>query len=740
MFGRPVHVGQPVTAVGGVQAQVQELGIKGTPMISGVISERTHFVFRSRSARIIWLVQISSEMWEYDQNGDLYFEKFLNQFVDPIFDRWKALSVTHSLTVVFFARTLYLDGVDPSKTPDLWCKASLQTRSDGVLYQDFFKVVLENSAELDKVTQLKVLKKEFWAFPKNVGWNIERDKPYGTATGTYSAPCFSKGKGVQPIAVPSDALTGNVLEAINTTLNLLDKHYIDRDLQRTGNSIVMISPGVGIFKVKPTIALITKQRMMDTGIGLDFISLSQPPLHFVPLFLFDCKEEGLGDFYVVPQWINVCYVDCRKDSSATVENATAGAVAAGGTGDLGSRSGIPIENVKAIESPYHWTGLEEFGGVRTTRRNSDKVVEKVYHDIHSITNNTGCKKKKSQEQFVRDDIVWGEGFTPQPFSSILKGHLYGKSGIDPTSFIGDNNGHSSRAVEGRSSSTSNGRFSLYTDGQILDRTDRPTSRTCSECISAVDVKVNKSLVHAFALPAPLKRVLLLQDDAVVYAAKRSIQAAIHNFAMSVTSEWAEEEEGEGEALVSASPERLHGRHTGSSGIPQWGFISFREAANTISRVSKNAQNDSGDERDCKRESLDYENEDGFNLLRDRSVSFNGDDYYDGSKNSYGTHSAVVSSNVNNNTHNSRHHTQLSKRDRERDREREREKDREMRVKKGTDRDLDRERERDRDRERGSSYSMVSFMPSDPMQNGTYVRALEVFDSPHITSYSDIRAM
>jgi hypothetical protein len=724
MFGRPVHVGQTVTAVGGVQAQVQELGIKGTPMISGVISERTHFVFRSRSARIIWLVQISSEMWEYDQNGDLYFEKFLNQFVDPIFDRWKALSVTHSLTVVFFARTLYLDGVDPSRTPDLWCKASLQTRSDGVLYQDFFKVVLENSAELDKVTQLKVLKKEFWAFPKNVGWNIERDKPYGTATGTYSAPCFSKGKGVQPIAVPSDALTGNVLEAINTTLNLLDKHYIDRDLQRTGNSIVMISPGVGIFKVKPTIALITKQRMMDTGIGLDFISLSQPPLHFVPLFLFDCKEEGLGDFYVVPQWINVCYVDCRKDSSATVENATAGAVAAG----LGPGSGVSIGNVKAIESPYHWTGLEEFGGVRTTRRNSDKVVEKVYHNIHSITNNTGCKKKKSQDLFVRDDIVWGEGFTPQPFSSILRGHLYGKSGVDPTSHFGITDGQENRTGETKKVNSSNSRLSLYTDGENLGRTDRIPGRTCSECISAVDVKVNKSLVHAFALPAPLKRVLLLRDDAVVYAAKRTIQAAIHNFAMSVTSEWEEEEEGESEALVTATPERFKGHPSSSaSGIPQWGFISFREASNTISRASKSAQGDSGDDndRDGKRESLDYENEDGFNLLRDRSVSFNGDDYYDGSKNSYGTHSAVVSSNVNNSGHNSRHHTQPSKRDRERERER----DREIRTKKGIDRDSDRDRERDserdrerdRDRERGSSYSMVSFMPSEPAQSGTYVR-------------------
>ena len=98
-------------------------------------------------------------------------------------------------------------------------------------------------------------------------------------------------------------------------------YYPLTPLHHTGNSIVMISAGVGIFKVRPAISLISKQRMMDTGIGLDFISLSQPPLHFVPLFLFDGKEFDIGDFYVVPQWINVCYVDCHKDSSATVENA-----------------------------------------------------------------------------------------------------------------------------------------------------------------------------------------------------------------------------------------------------------------------------------------------------------------------------------------------------------------------------------------------------------------------------------
>jgi DEP domain-containing protein 5 len=92
--------------------------------------------------------------------------------------------------------------------------------------------------------------------------------------------------------IPSDAPSGNFLEAINSTLNFLDKHYIDRDLARTGNSIVMISAGTGIFRVRPGLQQITKQRMMDNGIGMDFISLSQPPLHTVPLFLIECSNEN----------------------------------------------------------------------------------------------------------------------------------------------------------------------------------------------------------------------------------------------------------------------------------------------------------------------------------------------------------------------------------------------------------------------------------------------------------------
>jgi hypothetical protein len=115
-------------------------------------------------------------MWEYDQNGDLYFEKFLYKFVEPLLDRWKALQVSHSLSVVFFARTLYLDRVDSISTPNLAAKRSLGQRPDGIKYQDHFRVVIENVADIDKVTQLKILKREFWAFPANVGWNLQRQQ------------------------------------------------------------------------------------------------------------------------------------------------------------------------------------------------------------------------------------------------------------------------------------------------------------------------------------------------------------------------------------------------------------------------------------------------------------------------------------------------------------------------------------------------------------------------------------
>jgi len=71
---------------------------------SGFLTSETKITFRSRSARIFWLVQISSEMWDYaspyagldgrDGSCEIYFDKFIS-FAKRLFEEWKALDVRY---------------------------------------------------------------------------------------------------------------------------------------------------------------------------------------------------------------------------------------------------------------------------------------------------------------------------------------------------------------------------------------------------------------------------------------------------------------------------------------------------------------------------------------------------------------------------------------------------------------------------------------------------------------------
>lgn len=208
----------------------------------------------------------------------MYFEKFLAKFVDPLLDKWKTLAVTHSLTVVYFGRTIFAqetmsnvplqgrlsnDSIDITLCIEytrLMSVPSLKQLSEGIFYQDYYKVVIDNGAEMDKKQFLRTLKAEFWKFPTIVNWK------YGTSHSTsvlegsnHDNATFSSEARMSDIfkyAVSSSISDGNVLEGINTTLNILDKHYMDRDLARTGNSMVMISAGCAYYKVIEYISMI----------------------------------------------------------------------------------------------------------------------------------------------------------------------------------------------------------------------------------------------------------------------------------------------------------------------------------------------------------------------------------------------------------------------------------------------------------------------------------------------------
>ncbi|GAX20970.1 hypothetical protein FisN_1Lh364 [Fistulifera solaris] len=294
----------------GFQAYAQEIRHRDKLARSGIVTEATTITFRSRSARIMWLVQMSREMWEYSSpfesnrplsRCEIYFDRLID-ILHQLFAKWKELDTTHSVTVIFFSRTFVGDSGSPFAN-EKELDEDINRDIYGRQYEDHFRLVIEHENPSDWETFIVSVKEAFVRYPIEVQWNLE--------SGSQSRR-------------PSSASQGNVLEAINVTLNLLQYHYLDRDLHRTGNSIVVISAGNGVFEVDKGLAGISYQRMMDNGIGSDMLSLGLPPLHTAPFFLYvnlyqDVDPEsvdGSGTFYEVPHWMNLSFASYDGDSDA----------------------------------------------------------------------------------------------------------------------------------------------------------------------------------------------------------------------------------------------------------------------------------------------------------------------------------------------------------------------------------------------------------------------------------------
>ena len=66
--------------------------------------------------------------------------------------------------------------------------------------------------------------------------------------------------------------------------------------------------------------LITKQRIIDSGVGSDLICVGEQPLHAVPLFKMHSRrnDPSRQDDYLVPHWINLSfYTSDRKIGYST---------------------------------------------------------------------------------------------------------------------------------------------------------------------------------------------------------------------------------------------------------------------------------------------------------------------------------------------------------------------------------------------------------------------------------------
>ncbi|KAI9649848.1 vacuolar membrane-associated protein iml1 [Ciborinia camelliae] len=288
MVNKAVYRGQKILFMGTIKAQVTAVYIGGRKVQSAFFSTTTKPVFRSESARYVLFIQMSREMWDFDSegSGEIMFNKVVNGFLPALFKKWVQLKVKHLVSIVLFTRVEYDTGLASElarSSHDTAYHTGVQTDGSKKPYKDFYRVVVNEMASGEWTTILYQLKREFKFFRKDISMHrIE----LVTALGAPSSAANKGTLGTRIEAEPSLAMHGNVLEAIDLASTQFAHDYIDRDLVRTGISIVVVTPCAGLFEVDYETLRKTTESLIGNGIGIDLVCLPKMPLHSVPLFRY----------------------------------------------------------------------------------------------------------------------------------------------------------------------------------------------------------------------------------------------------------------------------------------------------------------------------------------------------------------------------------------------------------------------------------------------------------------------
>ncbi|KAK4050900.1 vacuolar membrane-associated protein iml1 [Microbotryomycetes sp. JL221] len=279
-----IHLNQRVTLPGSLaRLRVGEIfNQEGHTVRSAYVDDETKIIFRSESARCYVFIEISQEMWQFEEDGSMLREK-CEMFLHELFAHWTGKATTgtdlkskgnptsHTVSIILYGRVIYEDNGEGEEE-----RAPMRRLEDGTLYRDFYKVILDLTP-MPSSAIVRTVAAEIRAWHESV---LTRTRPSGEL------------KLAGRIAFAHES---PVLEAANLALNSFEEHWVDRDLQRTGLEIIVLTAGTSYYQVPKTLLRLTTERMLYHGIGLDLISLSKTPLHTVPLFSFKSQDPTLTD-------------------------------------------------------------------------------------------------------------------------------------------------------------------------------------------------------------------------------------------------------------------------------------------------------------------------------------------------------------------------------------------------------------------------------------------------------------
>jgi hypothetical protein len=289
MSNKTVFKGQKILFMGTIKAQVKCVYVKGRKVQSAFFSTNTKPIFRSESARYVLFIQMSREMWDFDSegSGEIMFNKVVNGFLPALFKKWASLKAKHLVSIVLFTRVEYDTGIASELATgahDSAYHTGVQVDGNKRPYKDFYRVVVSEMASGSWTTILYQLKREFKFFRKDI--SLHRINTVDPTTQSIPENATRGVLGTRIEAEPSLAMYGNVLEAINLASSQFSLDHIDRDLMRTGISLVVITPCPGLFEVDYETLRMTTESLIGNGIGIDLVCLPKMPLHSVPIFRY----------------------------------------------------------------------------------------------------------------------------------------------------------------------------------------------------------------------------------------------------------------------------------------------------------------------------------------------------------------------------------------------------------------------------------------------------------------------
>ncbi|GAA5884837.1 hypothetical protein JCM16303_007295 [Sporobolomyces ruberrimus] len=257
---------------------------------SAYVTDSSKLIFRSESSRSYIFIEVSQEMWQFEEDGGMLVEK-CEMFLEEVFahysgkmskdsedKRSKGIPTSHVVSVILYGRVIYDDPDDAEEE-----RAPLSQASDGTYYRDFFKVILDLTPS-PSASIIQTVAAELLRWQELV---LLRTREDGTEKLSGRLAC---------------AHESPVLEATNLALNSFEEHWVDRDLHRTGFEVIVLTAGSSFYQVDKQLLRLTTERMLYHGIGLDLISLSKMPLHSVPLFQFSSPDPAAAESVQGEAW------------------------------------------------------------------------------------------------------------------------------------------------------------------------------------------------------------------------------------------------------------------------------------------------------------------------------------------------------------------------------------------------------------------------------------------------------